>query len=88
MRYDKCLTAGYPIASVVVEAACRHVVKDRLERTGMTWTVGGAQAIPDLHCIHSGQAGDKFTVFCVDHQIHRRYPSRPCLSQFGWAFAS
>jgi hypothetical protein len=35
MRYHDYLAQGYPIASGVIEGACRHVVKDRLERTGM-----------------------------------------------------
>ena len=48
MRYDEYLTAGYPIGSGVAEGACRHLVKDRMERTGMRWTVEGAQAILDL----------------------------------------
>ena len=34
MKYDEYLAAGYPIGSGVVEGACRHLVKDRLERTG------------------------------------------------------
>ena len=35
MRYDEYLAAGYPIASGVIEGACRHLVKDRMERSGM-----------------------------------------------------
>ena len=35
MRYDEYLVAGYPIASGVIEGACRYVVKDRMERAGM-----------------------------------------------------
>ncbi len=35
--------AGYPIASGAVEGACRHLVKDRMERAGMHWTMPGAQ---------------------------------------------
>ena len=37
MKYDEYLAAGYPIGSGVVEGACRHLVKDRMERTGMRW---------------------------------------------------
>src|SRR5436309_12385410 len=48
MRYDEDLAAGYPIGSGVVEGACRHLVKDRLERTGMRWLTSGAQAMLDL----------------------------------------
>jgi len=35
MRYDEYLAAGYPIGSGVVEGACRHLVKDRMEKAGM-----------------------------------------------------
>ncbi len=42
MQYDECLKAGYPIASGVIEGACRYVVKDRMERSGMRWQMRGA----------------------------------------------
>ena len=48
MRYDEYIAHGYPIGSGVAEGACRHLVKDRMERTGMRWTEDGAQAILDL----------------------------------------
>jgi len=38
MHYDVYLRKGYPIASGVIEGACRHLVKDRMERAGMHWT--------------------------------------------------
>ena len=43
MRYDEYLAAGFPIGSGVVEGACRHLVKDRMERTGMRWIPSGAR---------------------------------------------
>jgi hypothetical protein len=43
MRYDECLRAGYPIATGVIEGACRHLVKDRMERSGMRWRMDSAQ---------------------------------------------
>ena len=42
MKYDEYLAAGYPIGSGVVEGACRHLVKDRMEQTGMRWRIAGA----------------------------------------------
>ena len=65
MRYGEYLAAGYPIASGVIEGACRHVVKDRLERTGMRWTVEGAQAMLQLRCIAINQQWDSFATFRV-----------------------
>ena len=43
MRYDEYLAAGYPIASGAIEGACRHLVKDRMERAGMHWTATGGR---------------------------------------------
>ena len=38
MHYQKYLEEGYPIASGVIEGACRHFVEDRMERAGMLWS--------------------------------------------------
>ncbi len=51
MRYDDYLKAGYPIASGVIEGACRHVVVDRMEGAGMRWVMGGSQSMLNLRCI-------------------------------------
>ena len=45
MKYDEYLRNGYPIGSGAVEGTCRHLVKDRMERTGMRWEIEGAQAM-------------------------------------------
>lgn len=52
MHYDEYLAAGYPIGSGVAEGACRHLVKDRMEQTGMRWTPNGAQAMLHLRAIY------------------------------------
>jgi hypothetical protein len=52
MKYDEYLAAGYPIGSGVAEGACRHVVKDRMEQTGMRWTLLGAQSMLHLRAIY------------------------------------
>jgi hypothetical protein len=52
MRYDEYLAAGYPIGSGVIEGACRHLVKDRMERAGMRWIPDGAQAMLDLRATY------------------------------------
>jgi hypothetical protein len=45
MAYDEYLAAGYPIASGVIEGACRTVVNDRMERVGMRRVFKGAHAM-------------------------------------------
>ena len=52
MKYDEYLAAGLPIGSGVVEGACRHLVKDRLELAGMKWTTAGAQALLATRALH------------------------------------
>jgi hypothetical protein len=59
MHYDEYLAQGYPIGSGVAEGACRHLVKDRLEQTGMRWTVNGAQAMLHTRAVYlNGQWDD------------------------------
>jgi hypothetical protein len=61
-----CLAAGYPIGSGVAEGACRHVVKDRLEQTGMRWTVAGAQAMLHLRSIYLNGYWDEFINYRIE----------------------
>ena len=63
MKYNEYLAAGYPIATGVIEGACRHLVKDRLERSGMKWVIEGAQAMLTLRSIKASNAWDDFHKF-------------------------
>jgi hypothetical protein len=63
MKYHEYLAAGYPIATGVIEGACRHLVKDRLERSGMKWVVEGAQAMLTLRAIKASNAWKDFQKF-------------------------
>jgi len=76
MRYDEYLQKGYPIASGVIEGACRHVVKDRLERTGMSWTRRGAQALLHLRAIATSDHWDAYQTYRVERETQRLYPYR------------
>jgi len=73
MRYDAYLAAGYPIGSGVVEGACRHLVKDRMERTGMRWLPSGAQAMLDLRATYLNGEWDAFWIFHVAQEDERLY---------------
>src|SRR3954470_13460003 len=73
MKYDEYLAAGYPIGSGVVEGACRHLVKDRLERTGMRWLPSGAQAMLDLRATYLNGDWDAFWSFHVLQEDQRLY---------------
>lgn len=64
MKYDQYLAAGYPIATGVIEGACRHLVKDRLDRSGMKWTSQGAQAMLTLRSIKASASWNEFQMSC------------------------
>ena len=51
LRYDQALASGWPIATGVVEGACRHLVGDRLAIAGFRWGVEGAEAILRLRAV-------------------------------------
>jgi hypothetical protein len=73
MKYDAYLAAGYPIGSGVVEGACRHLVKDRMERTGMRWLPSGAQAMLDLRATYLNGEWEAFWIFHVAQEDERLY---------------
>jgi hypothetical protein len=73
MKYDEYLAAGYPIGSGVVEGACRHLVKDRLERTGMRWQPDGAQAMLNLRATYLNGEWDSFWAYHVAQEDERLY---------------
>ncbi len=76
MRYDEYLEQGYPIGSGVVEGACRNLVKDRMERTGMRWRVAGTQAILDLRAVYLNGDWSAFHKLMIRREQIRLYPNR------------
>jgi len=65
MQYDQYLRAGYPIGSGVIEGACRHVIKDRMERAGMLWTLDGASALLRLRVVHTNGHWDEYQEYRI-----------------------
>jgi hypothetical protein len=53
LRYDQALAAGWPIATGVIEGACRHLIGDRLDIAGARWGLAGAEAILKLRALVS-----------------------------------
>jgi hypothetical protein len=73
MKYDEYLAAGYPIGSGMAEGACRHVVKDRMELTGMRWTLAGAQSMLHLRAIYLNGDWDNYLAFYIQTEQTRLY---------------
>ena len=76
MRYDDYLAKGYPIASGVIEGACRHLVKDRMERAGMHWTKVGAQAMLDVRSTYLNGDWEEYQAYRFEVETKRLYPWR------------
>ena len=53
LDYPKALSAGYPIATGVIEGACRHLVRDRFDITGARWSLDGAEAMLKLRAVRA-----------------------------------
>ena len=71
LRYDQYLAAGLPIATGVIEGACRHLVKDRMELTGARWSLAGAEAVLRLRALRSSGDFDEYWTF-HEAQEHQR----------------
>jgi Uncharacterised protein family (UPF0236) len=71
LRYDEYLRAGFPIATGVIEGACRHLVKDRMDITGARWGLESAEAILRLRSLFSSGDFDEYWRFHLEEE-HRR----------------
>ncbi len=65
MPYDRCLEEGLPFATGVIEGACRHLVRDRIEITGARWSLAGAEAVLRIRSLRS--SGD-FDAYWKHHE--------------------
>jgi hypothetical protein len=74
MRYHEYLELGWPIASGSVEGACKNLIKDRMERSGMRWTPEMAEAMLRLRAIYLSGDFDEYWEFHVLQDQKRLYP--------------
>ena len=77
MRYDLALAQGLPIATGVIEGACRHLVKDRMELTGARWRLDDAEAILRLRALKVSGDLDRYLRFHFEQEQRRNYQITP-----------
>ncbi|MGH2866786.1 MAG: ISKra4 family transposase [Acidimicrobiales bacterium] len=75
MAYDRYLAAGWPIGSGSVEAACKCLVRDRMERSGMRWVPGGAEAMLKLRAVYLSGDLDEYWRWHIQQDQQRLYGS-------------
>jgi hypothetical protein len=51
MKYDEYHREDLVLATGVIEGACRYVIGERLDCSGMRWTLAGAEPLLQLRCI-------------------------------------
>jgi hypothetical protein len=73
LRYDEYLAAGMPIATGVIEGACRHLVKDRMDITGACWSLAGAEAVLKLRSLRSSGDFDAYWTFHENAEYIRNH---------------
>lgn len=73
MDYAEYLRRGWPIGTGVVEGTCRHLVKDRMELSGMRWTIAGAGALLALRSVNENGDWDDFHAFRRVQRHQRLY---------------
>ena len=75
MKYDEYLRRGLPIASGCVEGACKNLIKDRMERSGMRWSLEGAEAMIRLRSLYLSGDLDDYWDFHLHQERCRLYPT-------------
>ena len=74
LKYSEALQAGFPIATGVIEGACRHLINDRLDITGARWSLNGAEALLKLRSLKSSGDFDDYWGFHKQQEKLRNYP--------------
>jgi len=75
LDYPKALREGWPIATGVIEGACRHLVKDRMDLTGARWGLQGAEAILKLRALRTNGDFEAYWRFRLRQEKRRNHES-------------
>jgi hypothetical protein len=74
LHYGQALEAGWPIATGVIEGACRHLIADRLSLSGSRWGLDGAEAVLTLRAVISNGDFEEYWRFHLEREHQRLYP--------------
>ena len=76
LDYPTALSQGWPIATGIIEGACRHLVKDRMDLTGARWGLHGAEAILKLRALHCNGDFESYWAWHLAQELRRVHQSR------------
>lgn len=77
--YATALANGWPIATGIIEGACRHLVKDRMDLTGARWSLEGAEAILCLRALRASGDFEDYMAFHCRQERQRNYVLAPLI---------
>ena len=84
LRYDDFLRDGLPIATGVIEGACRYVVKDRMDITGARWGLPGAEAVLRLRSLHASGDLHQYWECHREREFARNHASHYAACEAAW----
>ena len=67
---------GWPIATGIIEGACRHLVKDRMDLTGARWGLHGAEAVLKLRALRCNGDFETYWRYHLDQEQRRVHQTR------------
>jgi hypothetical protein len=73
LRYDIYLAEGLPISTGVIEGACRHLVKDRMDITGARWSLQGGEAVLKLRSLRASRDFEEYWSFHEAQELKRNH---------------
>lgn len=76
LDYPTALCSGWPIATGIIEGACRHLVKDRMDITGARWGCAGAEAVLKLRAIRANNDFEQYWHYHLNREQDRTHASR------------
>jgi hypothetical protein len=76
LDYPTALRNGWPIATRIIEGACRHLVKDRMDITGARWGLAGAEAILKLRAIKANDDFEDYWQYHLNQERHHVHDAR------------
>ena len=73
LRYHEYLRDGLPIATGVIEGACRSLVQDRMDITGARWGLPGGEAVLKLRSLRASGDLDDYLAFHARCELERNH---------------
>jgi hypothetical protein len=73
LNYAEALACGYPIATGVIEGACRHLVQDRMGITGARWSLKGGEAVLRLRALYTSGDLKEYWAFHKQRELERNH---------------